>query len=182
MALILPYKGKIPQIHPTARIAPNATITGDVVIGANVSIWFNAVIRGDVNKIIIGDRVNIQDGVIIHSTRGKIDTQIGDDTSIGHGAILHGCITEGRSLIGMGAIILDDAVIEPNVIIGANATVAMNTVCKSGNIYGGTPAKVIKAIDQERVNFYIDETSKAYIKYSDGYPVFQDWKVDLEGE
>lgn len=173
--LILPYNGKYPKIHPSARIAPNATITGDVVIGENVSIWFNVVIRGDVNQIKIGDRVNVQDGVIIHSTRGKQDTVIGDDTSIGHGAILHGCVTEGRSLIGMGAIVLDDVVIQPNVIIGANAMVPMGMICKSGYIYGGTPAKVIKPIDEEKASFYIDETSKAYIKYSDNYPDFKNW-------
>ncbi len=174
--LILPYKGKTPQIHPTARIAPNATITGDVIIGENVSIWFNVVIRGDVNQIRLGARVNVQDGVIIHSTRGKQDTVIGDDTSIGHGAILHGCVTEGRSLIGMGAIVLDDVIVEPNVIIGANAMVPMGTVCKSGFIYGGTPAKIIKEIDEEKVRFYIDETSKAYIKYASNYPEFTLWK------
>ena len=174
--LILPYNGKMPQIHPTARIAPNATITGDVIIGANVSIWFNVVIRGDVNQIRIGDMSNIQDGVIIHSTRGKIDTQIGPATSIGHGAILHGCITEGHCLIGMGATILDDAVIQPNVIIGANSLVPMGKVCESGHIYAGTPAKIIKDIDKERSNFYINETAAAYVKYSDGYPSFFEWK------
>ena len=174
--LILPYKGLSPQIADTAKIAPNATITGDVIIGEQVSIWFNAVIRGDVNQIRVGNRVNIQDGVIIHSTRGKIDTQIGDDTSIGHGAILHGCVTEGRSLIGMGATILDDAIIEPNVIIGASTLVPMGMKCKSGFIYAGSPAKIIKEIDMEKIDFYINETALAYIQYSSGYPDFDNWK------
>ena len=179
MPLVLPYKGKSPKIHPTAKIAPNATITGDVEIGANVSIWFNVVIRGDVNKIVIEDSCNIQDGVIIHSTRGKIDTHLGPETSVGHGAILHGCITKGRSLIGMGAIILDDAIIDQHVIIGANSLVSMSTHCEHGFIYTGTPAKMLKSIDKEKISFYIDETTKAYIKYADGYPSFNRWKVGV---
>ncbi len=165
----------MPTIHPSARIAPNATITGDVIIGPNVSIWFNVVIRGDVNQIRIEENSNVQDGVIIHSTRGKQDTVIGKDTSIGHGAILHGCQTEGRCLIGMGAIVLDDVLVKENVIIGANATVSMGTVCESGHIYAGTPAKIIKSMDKERIDFYINETSAAYIKYSDKYPSFKNW-------
>lgn len=173
--LILKYKGKSPKIHPTVRIAPNATITGDVIIEEGVSIWFNVVIRGDVNQIVIKKRCNIQDGVIIHSTRGRKDTILGEDTSVGHAAVLHGCQTEGSCLIGMGAIVLDDVLIQPNVIIGANAMVAQNTICESGHIYAGTPAKILKQIDTEKAQFYIEETSKAYVEYSNNYPEFSSW-------
>ena len=175
--LILPYKGKTPKIHPSVKIAPNATITGDVIIEEDVSIWFNVVIRGDVNQIKIGKASNIQDGVIIHSTRGKMDTILGPKTSVGHGAILHGCQTMGECLIGMGATVIDDAIIEEQVIIGANALVTQGTRCISGNIYAGSPAKILKSIDVERSKFYIEETSKAYIKYSSNYPSFENWKV-----
>lgn len=174
--LILPYKGKYPKIDPTARIAPNAVITGDVEIGPHCSIWFNTVIRGDVKKIIIEEYCNLQDGVIIHSTRDRNDTHLGPHTSVGHGAILHGCRTEGYCLIGMGAVVLDDAVIEREVIVGAQALIAQNTVCKSGSIYGGIPAKKIKDLDREQAFFYISETSKAYVIYSGNYEAFTDWK------
>ena len=173
--LILAYEKKYPRIDGSVMIAPNATITGDVIIEEQANIWFNTVIRGDVNTIVIGKRCNIQDGVIIHSTRGRMDTILGVDTSVGHGAILHGCRTEGRSLIGMGATILDDAIIESNVIIGANALVPMGMRCKSGFIYGGIPAKIIKPIDTENVDFYIEETSRAYIKYAGNYDSFKSW-------
>ena len=173
--LILPYNNKTPQIHPSVRIAPNATITGDVIIEEDVSIWFNVVIRGDVKQIRIGKASNIQDGVIIHSTRGKMDTVLGPRTSVGHGAILHGCQTEGDCLIGMGATVIDDAIIEPQVIIGANSLVTQGTRCLSGHIYAGSPAKILKSIDPEKSRFYIEETSKAYIKYSSQYPTFMDW-------
>ena len=176
--LILSYNNKSPQIHPSARIAPNATITGDVIIEEDVSIWFNVIIRGDVNQIRIGKASNIQDGVIIHSTRGKMDTILGDRTSVGHGAILHGCQTQGDCLIGMGATVIDDAIIETQVIIGANALVTQGTVCKSGHIYTGSPAKVLKVIDKEKSRFYIEETSKAYIQYASKYPSFKSWIED----
>lgn len=169
MPYILPVNGVKPIIDKSARIAPNATITGDVTIGKNVSIWFNAVIRGDVNKIIIGDRVNIQDNAVIHGTFGRGDTIIGDDVSIGHRAIVHGCKLEGRALVGMGAIILDDAVIQPNCIIAAGAVVTQNMVCESGYIYAGIPAKPVKKLDQGRIDHYIDGTAASYIEYSAYY-------------
>lgn len=175
MALILEVKGRKPQIDSSAKIASNATITGDVTIGVEASIWFNVVIRGDVNKIIIGDRVNIQDNAVVHGTTGREDTVIGDDVSIGHRAIIHGCKIEGRALIGMGAIVLDDAVIKQDCIIAAGAVVTQNTVCESGYIYAGIPAKQIKKLDPDMIKYYIDGTAKAYIQYSGLYESFEEF-------
>ena len=166
---IITVNDKTPVIDPSARIAENATITGDVTIGKESSIWFQAVIRGDVNKIIIGDRVNIQDGCIVHGTHGRGDTIIGDDVSIGHRAIVHGCKILGRALIGMGAIILDDAIIHENVIIAAGAVVVQETICESGFIYAGIPAKPINKINYDKIQYYIDGTSAAYVEYSSWY-------------
>ena len=173
MATILPVNGVSPKIDPTARIADNATITGDVTIGKDSSIWFQVVIRGDVNKIIIGDRVNIQDGAVVHGTNGRGDTYLGNDVSIGHRAIVHGCHIKGRALIGMGAIVLDDAVIEEDVIIAAGAVVVQDMVCESGHIYAGIPAKAIKKIEGEKIKYYIDGTAAAYVEYSSWYESFK---------
>ena len=175
MALILPVNGILPTIDPSARIAENATITGDVTIGKQSSIWFQVVIRGDVNKIIIGDRVNIQDGAVVHGTNGRGDTLIGNDVSIGHRAIVHGCKIEGRALIGMGAIILDDAVIQQDVIIAAGAVVVQDMVCQSGYIYAGIPAKPVKKIEGDKIRHYIDGTAAVYLEYSTWYDSFGTW-------
>ena len=175
MANILPVNGISPIIDPTVRIAENATITGDVTIGKDCSIWFQVVIRGDVNKIIIGDRVNIQDGAVVHGTNGRGDTYLGNDVSIGHRAIVHGCHIKGRALIGMGAIILDDAIIEPDVIIAAGSVVLQDMVCESGHIYAGIPAKPIKKLETEKIKYYIDGTAGAYVEYSSWYESFRTW-------
>lgn len=169
MALIVEVNGVSPVIDPTAKIAENATLTGDIIIGKESSIWYNVVIRGDVNKIIIGDHVNIQDGSIVHGTAGRSDTILGDYTSVGHRAIIHGCVIKGRALVGMGAIILDDAIIHEDVIIAAGAVVTQGTVCESGWIYVGAPAKPVKKLDEGRIKYYIDGTATAYVTYSSWY-------------
>ncbi|PST85062.1 gamma carbonic anhydrase family protein [Pedobacter yulinensis] len=150
MPLILPVKEKYPELGADLFIAPNATIVGDVVIGDRCSIWFNAVIRGDVNSITIGRETNIQDGAVIHATYQKAATVIGNRVSIGHNAIVHGCTVEDHVLIGMGAIVMDHACIEPFVIIAAGSVVLENSRCESGYLYAGTPARKIKPITNEQ--------------------------------
>ena len=144
--LILPVKDKNPVIGNDCFIADNATIVGDVKIGNQCSVWFNAVIRGDVNSITIGDQTNIQDGVVIHCTYQKAATVIGHHVSVGHNAIIHGCTLNNYILVGMGAIIMDHAVVEDYCLIAAGSVVLENTKCESGFIYAGTPAKKIKAV------------------------------------
>lgn len=151
MPLILPVKGKSPQWGEDCFIADNCTIVGDVTIGYNCSVWFNAVIRGDVNSISIGHNTNIQDGVCVHATYLKASTTIGNYVSIGHNAIIHGCTLEDYVLIGMGAIVMDDAVVQSNVIIAAGSVVLEKTVCESGYLYAGTPAKKIKLLTEEQL-------------------------------
>ena len=150
MALILPVKDKKPFWGNDCFIAPNATIVGDVSMGNHCSVWFNAVIRGDVNAITIGDYTNIQDGVVIHATYIKASTQIGSYVSIGHNALVHGCTLKNHVLIGMGAIVMDHAEVQEFVIIAAGAVVLENTVCESGYLYAGMPAKKIKPITDEQ--------------------------------
>ena len=144
MKIIKPVNGKAPQIPDDCFIADNATIVGDVQLGNNCSVWFNAVIRGDVHYIKIGDKVNIQDGAVIHATYKKSPTTIGNNVSIGHNAIVHGCTIHDNVLVGMGSIIMDDCVIASNSIIAAGAVVTKNTVVTSGSIYAGVPAKKVK--------------------------------------
>ena len=139
MSLILPVKGVFPEFGSNCFIAPNATITGDVKMGNDCSIWFNAVIRGDVNSIRFGNKVNIQDGAVVHCTYLKASTIIGNNVSIGHNAIVHGCVIEDNVLIGMGAIVMDGAVINSNTIIAAGAVVLEGTICEAGSIYAGVP-------------------------------------------
>ena len=158
--------GKSPQISTDCFIAENATIVGDVVIGKLCSVWYNAVIRGDVHYIKIGNKVNIQDGAIIHCTYQRHPTEIGNNVSIGHNAIVHGCKVHDNVLIGMGAIILDNCVIESNSIIAAGAVVTQNTVVESGTIYAGVPAKKIKDINQSDFAGEIERISSNYVLYS----------------
>ena len=146
MRIIKPVKGKHPQISKDCFIAENATIVGEVFIGKQCSVWFNAVIRGDVHFIKIGDKVNIQDGAVIHATFQKSPTTIGNNVSIGHNAIVHGCTIHDNVLIGMGSIVMDDCIIESNSIIAAGAIVTKNTHVESGSIYAGVPAKKIGKI------------------------------------
>lgn len=150
MPLILPVKDKFPSIPEDCFVADNATIVGDVVFGEKCSVWFNAVVRGDVNYIRIGDYCNIQDGAVIHCTYLKAATEIGNYVSIGHQAMVHGCTLKNNILIGMGAIVMDHAVVEDYVVIAAGAVVLENTVCESGYIYAGVPARKIKPITLEQ--------------------------------
>ncbi len=166
MPLILPVKGVLPTIPETCFIAPNATIVGDVEMGEECSVWFNAVVRGDVNSIRIGNKVNIQDGACIHCTYEKTKTVIGDNVSIGHHALVHGCTLEDNVLVGMGAIIMDNARVGSNTIIAAGAVVLENTVCESGSIYAGVPAKKVKDISQELIHGEINRIANNYVMYS----------------
>ena len=166
MKIIKPVKGKHPQISKDCFIAENATIVGEVFIGKQCSVWFNAVIRGDVHFIKIGNKVNIQDGAVIHATYQKSPTTIGDNVSIGHNAIVHGCTIHDNVLVGMGSIIMDDCVIESNSIIAAGAVVTKNTIVESGSIYAGVPAKKVKDISQELISGEIDRIANNYVKYS----------------
>ena len=166
MKIIKPVKGKHPKISEDCYIAENATIVGEVSIGTQCSVWFNAVIRGDVHYIKIGNKVNIQDGAVIHATYKKSPTTIGNNVSIGHNAIVHGCTIHDNVLIGMGSIVMDDCVIESNSIIAAGAIVTKNTRVESGSIYAGIPAKKIKNISQEMISGEIDRIANSYINYS----------------
>ncbi|HRG67661.1 MAG: gamma carbonic anhydrase family protein [Saprospiraceae bacterium] len=166
MPLILPVLDKNPVFGKHCFIAENATIVGDVQIGDHCSVWFQAIIRGDVNEIRIGNEVNIQDAAVIHCTYQKAGTYIGDRVSIGHRAIVHGCTIHSNVLIGMGAIVLDHAIIEEHVLVAAGAVVLENSKLESGFIYGGIPAKKIKALDHETFQFNIERTAKNYQMYA----------------
>lgn len=166
MPTIKPVRGKAPQISEDCYIAENATIVGEVTIGKQCSVWFNAVIRGDVHFIKIGNKVNIQDGAVIHATYQKSPTTIGNNVSIGHNAIVHGCTIHDNVLVGMGSIIMDDCIIESNTIIAAGAVVTKNTHVKSGSIYAGVPAKKVKDISPELTSGEVDRIANNYVKYS----------------
>ncbi|HMR17924.1 MAG TPA: gamma carbonic anhydrase family protein [Sphingobacterium sp.] len=165
MAVILPVEDKFPVVATDTFVAPNATIVGDVIIGSHCSIWFNAVVRGDVNYIRIGDYTNIQDNVTIHGTYQRNGTDIGHYVNIGHNAIVHGCVVEDYVLIGMGAIVMDRAVIESHVIIAAGAVVLENMVCESGYLYAGIPAKKIKPLTEEQLAL-LQKLPHNYVLYS----------------
>ena len=147
-------------------IAENATIVGEVSLGSNCSVWFNAVIRGDVHYIKIGNKVNIQDGAVIHATYQKSPTNIGNNVSIGHNAIIHGCTIKDNVLIGMGSIVMDDCIVESNSIIAAGAVVTKGTHVQAGSIYAGTPAKKIKDVSPELLSGEIDRIANNYVTYS----------------
>lgn len=166
MPVILPVLGKHPHFGNDAFIAPNATIVGDVVMGDQCSIWFNAVVRGDVNHIKMGDKVNVQDGACIHCTYQKHPTVIGNNVSIGHHAIVHGCTVHDNVLIGMGAIVMDAVVIESNSIIAAGAVVLEGTHVPAGSIFAGVPAKKVKDISPELVEGEINRIANNYVMYS----------------
>ncbi|SEK62748.1 Carbonic anhydrase or acetyltransferase, isoleucine patch superfamily [Chitinophaga rupis] len=166
MPVILPVKGIQPEFGSNCFIAPNATIVGDVTMGNDCSIWFNAVVRGDVNSIRIGNKVNIQDGAVIHCTYEKTKAIIGNNVSIGHNAIVHGCTVDDNVLIGMGAIVMDNARIGSNSIIAAGAVVLEGTQVEAGTIYAGVPAKKVKDISQELISGEIDRIANNYLMYS----------------
>jgi carbonic anhydrase/acetyltransferase-like protein (isoleucine patch superfamily) len=164
--LIKSVNGKSPLIPEDCYVAENATIVGEVTFGDSCSVWFNAVVRGDVNSITIGNKVNIQDGAIIHCTYQKHPTVIGNNVSIGHNAIVHGCIIHDNVLIGMGAIVMDNCVIESNSIVAAGSVITQNTVVESGSIYAGVPAKKVKSIDTSAFAGEIERISNNYVMYS----------------
>lgn len=169
MALIKSVRGFTPEIGNNCFLAENTTIIGDVKIGNDCSFWFNSVVRGDVNSIRIGNKVNIQDGAIIHCTFEKTKTTIGNNVSIGHNVIVHGATLHDNVLVGMGAIIMDHAVIGENSIIAAGALILENTVVEPGSIYGGVPAKVIKSIEQDQVKQMIEKIANNYLMYAKWY-------------
>jgi len=165
MALILPVKDVYPTLPESCYVADNATVVGDVVIGEYCSIWFNAVIRGDVNSIRIGHHSNVQDGAVIHCTYLKASTTVGNYVSIGHQAMVHGCVLKDHVLVGMGAIVMDGAVVEEYVIIAAGAVILENTICESGFLYAGVPARQIKPITAEQ-KAMLDTLPHNYVMYS----------------
>lgn len=165
MALIKGVRGHTPEIGKDCYLAETATIIGNVEMGNQCSVWFNAVIRGDVHFIKIGDRVNIQDNATVHCTYEKSPTTIGNNVSIGHNAIVHGCTIKDNVLVGMGAIIMDDVEIESNSIIAAGAVVLEGTHIKSGSVYAGVPAKKIKEVSSELVEGEINRIAQNYVKY-----------------
>lgn len=167
MALIKSVKGISPSWGDEVYIAENATLVGDVTLGNQCSIWFNAVLRGDVHYIRIGNKVNIQDNAVIHCTYQKHPTTIGDNVSVGHSAIVHGCTIERNVLIGMGAIVMDNVYVEENSIVAAGAVVLENTRIESGSIYAGVPAKKVKTLSEEQVSILIERIANNYVMYSD---------------
>lgn len=166
MALIKPVRDKSPSLGKNCFLAENATIVGDVIMGDDCSVWFNAVIRGDVNAIKMGNKVNVQDGACIHCTYEKAATTIGNNVSIGHNAIVHGCTIQDNVLIGMGAIVMDKCVIGSNSIIAAGAVVLENTIVEAGSIYAGVPAKKVKDIDPSLISGEINRIANNYVMYS----------------
>ncbi len=169
MSFLFEIKGINPSWGNNCFIAPNATLCGDVIMGDDCSVWFNAVIRGDVNSILMGDKVNVQDGAIIHCTYLKSKTIIGNNVSIGHNAIVHGCVIQDNVLVGMGAIIMDHANIGTNSIIAAGAVVLENTIVEPGSIYAGVPAKKVKDISQELIKGEIERIANNYLMYAGWY-------------
>ncbi|HOT88007.1 MAG TPA: gamma carbonic anhydrase family protein [Bacteroidales bacterium] len=169
MAIIRTLNGFTPIFGINCFIADNAVVVGDVIMGDDCSLWFNAVVRGDVHSIRIGNKVNIQDGAIIHATYQKAPTNIGNNVSIAHNAIVHGCTIHDNVLVGMGAIIMDNAIVESNCIIAAGAIVLENTIVESGSVYAGMPAKKVKTIDKELLEGQINRIANSYLKYASWY-------------
>ncbi len=182
MPLILPVKNVMPEFGNNCFIAPNATIVGDVIMGDDCSIWFNAVLRGDVNSIRMGNKVNVQDGAVIHCTYQKTKAIIGNNVSIGHNAIVHGCVIDDNVLVGMGAIVMDNARVGSNSIIAAGAVVLENTVIEPGSIYAGVPAKKVKDISQELISGEINRIANNYLMYSGWFKAPASEGVDGEDE
>lgn len=166
MPVILPVNGIEPKLGNNCFVAPNATIVGDVVTGDDCSFWFNAVIRGDVNSIRMGNKVNIQDGAVLHCTYQKTKVLLGNNVSVGHNAIVHGCTVHDNVLIGMGAIVMDNCEIGSNTIIAAGAVVMEGTKVPSGCIYAGVPAKKVKDISEELIHGEIERIANNYLMYS----------------
>jgi len=166
MSIIKKVRGFTPQLGENCFVADNATIVGDVILGDDCSVWFNAVVRGDVNSIRMGNKVNIQDGAVIHCTFEQSKTIVGDNVSIGHNAILHGCQIGDHVLVGMGAIIMDHTIVESNVLIGAGAVVPERMHLESGYVYAGVPAKKLKPLTKENFQQYIGRIADNYLMYA----------------
>ena len=166
MALIKEVKGKQPVFGENIYLADNATIVGEVEMGDDCSVWFSAVVRGDVNSIKIGNKVNIQDGAVVHCTYQKAATILGNNVSVGHNALVHGCTIKDNVLIGMGSIVMDNVVVESNSIIAAGAVVLEGTHIESGSIYAGVPAKKVKELNEEQTAILIEGISDNYVLYS----------------
>lgn len=169
MALIKPLRGKSPQYKSNCWFAETATVIGDVTMGNECTVWYNAVIRGDVHYITLGNKVNVQDGACIHCTYEKYPTVIGNNVSIGHHAIVHGCTIEDNVLIGMGAIVMDNCVVEKNSIIAAGAIVSEGTRVPSGTIYAGVPARLLKEVSEDHFKSINERIANNYVKYASWY-------------
>ena len=166
MALILTCRDHTPILGEGCWLAPNSTIVGDVEMGDECSVWFNAVVRGDVNSIRMGNRVNIQDGAVLHCTYEKTKLHIGNNVSIGHNALVHGCQIADNVLIGMGAIVMDNCVINSNCIVAAGAVVLEGTQIESWSIYAGIPAKKVKTLSPELFQGEVQRIANNYVKYA----------------
>jgi carbonic anhydrase/acetyltransferase-like protein (isoleucine patch superfamily) len=166
MALIKTVNGFTPKLGDNCFLADNATLIGDIIMGDGCSVWFNTVLRGDVHYIRIGNNVNIQDGAVIHCTYQKAPVNIGNNVSIAHNAIVHGCTIHDNVLIGMGAIIMDNAIIESNSIVAAGALIPENTIVESGSVYAGVPAKKIKSIDKKLLEGQVNRIANSYQMYA----------------
>ena len=166
MAHIITCRDKTPEIGKNCFLAPTATLIGDVEMGSDCSIWFNAVVRGDVNSIKMGNKVNIQDGAVIHATYEKTKVNLGDNVSIGHNALVHGCTVEDNVLIGMGAIVMDNCHIESNCIIAAGAVLLEGTRVESGSVYAGVPAKKVKSLSKELFEGEVQRIANNYVMYA----------------
>lgn len=167
MALIIPIKQKTPMMGEGCWLAENATLVGDIIMGKNCTVWFNAVIRGDVHEIRIGDNTNVQDGAVIHCTYKKSGTYIGSNVSIAHNAVVHGCTIHDNVLIGMGAIVMDDAVVHQGAVIAAGAVVLSGTTVEENSIYAGLPARKIKTTGVEMIN--------VITRTANNYPMYASW-------
>ena len=175
MALIKSLKGKHPVIGKNCFLAETATIIGDVEMGEGCSVWFNSVIRGDVHYIKIGNNVNIQDGAIVHATYQKSPTNIGNNVSIAHNAVVHGCTIHDNVLIGMGAMVMDDAVVESNTIIAAGAVVTQGMRVETGSIFAGAPAKKIKSMNKDLLEGEV-------LRIANNYSLYASWYIEEDGE
>jgi carbonic anhydrase/acetyltransferase-like protein (isoleucine patch superfamily) len=169
MALVKTVRGKTPEFGDNCFLAENSTILGDVTMGEDCSVWFQAVIRGDVNSITLGNKVNVQDAAIIHCTYQRAATTIGNNVSIGHRAIVHGCTIHDNVLIGMGAMVMDNVVVESNCLIAAGAVVLENSHLESNCIYAGIPAKKVKELSPEQFKDTVARIADNYVKYASWY-------------
>lgn len=174
MSLILTIHDKTPSYGNNCFIAPNATLIGDVTMGNECSIWFNAVVRGDVNSIKMGNKVNVQDGAVIHCTYQKNATIIGNNVSIGHNALVHGCTIQDNVLIGMGSIVMDRCIVHSNSIVAAGAVLLEGTIVEAGSIYAGVPAKKVKDISESLINGEINRIANNYIQYASWFDAYNE--------